>query len=127
MAWIQTNENPIGKQVGDCVIRAIATATGGSWHDVYTDLTLQGYLMCDMPSANAVWGAYLKLRGFCRHIIPNTCPDCYSLDAFCKDHPVGVFLVAFGTHVVAVQDGDYYDTWDSGHETPIYYFSKEAK
>lgn len=125
MAWRQTNRNPMGKQVGDCVIRAIATATGKPWHDVYADLTLQGYLMCDMPSANAVWGAYLKLLGFQRHIIPTVCPDCYNLQSFCDDHPHGVYLAAFGTHVAAVIDGDYYDTWDSGEEIPIYYFAKE--
>ena len=125
VAWIRTNRNPVGKQVGDCVVRAISKACDKDWHDVYAALTVQGYMMCDMPSANAVWGAYLRRIGFRRHMIPNTCPDCYSLEAFCADHPRGTYLVAFGSHVAAVQDGDYYDTWDSGQEVPIYYFSKE--
>jgi len=34
-------------------------------------------------------------------------------------------ILATGTHVIAVGDGNYYDTWDSGQEVPIYYWRKE--
>lgn len=51
------NPNPAGKAVGDCVIRAIAKATGRSWGEVYMDLAATGYELADMPSANAVWSA----------------------------------------------------------------------
>jgi hypothetical protein len=78
-----------------------------------------------MPSANNVWGAYLKGKGFKRNIIPTECPDCYTVRDFCREHPRGTFILALSTHVVAVINGDYYDTWDSGDETPIYYWFKE--
>ena len=81
--------------------------------------------MKDMPSSNAVWGAYLISKGFHREVIPNTCPDCYTVRDFCVDHPRGAYLLAIGTHVVTVVDGDYYDSWDSGNEIPVYYFTKE--
>lgn len=83
--------------------------------------------MYDMPSSNAVWSAYLKSGGYTKNIIPSTCPDCYTVKQFCEDNPRGDFLLATGTHVVAVKDGNYYDTWDSGDEVPAFYFSKEAK
>lgn len=54
--YIPTNPNPNGAYVEDCVIRAIAIATGRSWDDVYIHVCLQGYLMKNMPSANKVWG-----------------------------------------------------------------------
>ena len=61
------NCNPKGNRVGDCVIRAISKALNQSWEDTYIDLTIQGYLMGDLLSSNAVWGAYLKSKNFiCR-------------------------------------------------------------
>lgn len=80
--------------------------------------------MCDMPSSNAVWGAYLRSNGFRVYAIPNYCPDCYTVEDFCADNPYGRYILATGEHVVAVEDGDYYDTWDSGDEIPIYYWKE---
>lgn len=122
--YVFSNPNPAGQLVGDCVIRAIALATKNDWETVYARVSLQGYLMNDMPSSNAVWGAYLRTLGFKREAIPNTCPECYTVNDFCEDNPEGIFIVATGNHVVAVVDGDYYDTWDSGDELPIYYWRK---
>ena len=58
-------------------------------------------------------------------IIPNMCPDCYTIRKFCLDNPKGKFLVATGSHVVAIDNGDYYDTWDSGDEIVTYFFEGE--
>lgn len=79
-----------------------------------------------MPSANHVWGAYLRRHGFRRYALPDVCPDCYTVADFCRDHPSGVYVLALSGHVVCVEDGDYYDTWDSGAEVPAYYWQKEA-
>lgn len=124
MAYVYCNPNPVGKIVGDCVIRAIAVATNQSWGNVYINIVEKGISMYDMPSSNNVWGAYLKDLGFVKSIIPDTCPECYSVRDFARDNPHGVFILGTGTHVVTVIDGNYYDTWDSGDETPIYYFKR---
>ena len=123
--WKQYNPNPRSERVGDCTIRAIAKATGQEWDKVYAQLCLQGYIMADMPSANNVWGAYLKKEGYKRYIVPDTCPECYTVEDFCNDFPEGIFILALSGHVVCVTDGDYYDTWDSGKEIPMYYWKKE--
>lgn len=120
------NPNPDGLFVGDCVIRAISRLMDRDWDSVYISVCMKGLSMHDMPSSNAVWGAYLKSKGYIRNSIPNTCPDCYTIKDFTKDYPIGTFLVATGSHVVAVVDGDYYDAWDSGNEVPIYYWTKEV-
>lgn len=81
--------------------------------------------MGDMPSANHVWGAYLRAKGFTRRIVPDTCPDCYTVREFAEEHPHGTYILALSGHVVAVKDGNYYDTWNSGDETPIYYWFRK--
>lgn len=125
MSWRFYNPNPKGNFVGDCVIRAITLACNQPWDKTYIELTTQGFSMKDRPSSNVVWGILLKHKGFKRYIIPNECPDCYNVKEFCYEHPKGLFVLATGTHVVTCIDGDYYDSWDSGNEIPIYYFKKE--
>ena len=110
MAFIFFNPNPAGKFVGDCVIRAISKATGQSWEKTYIGIVEKGLNMRDMPSANRVWAAYLKDLGFNKYIIPNTCPECYSIRDFAYENPNGVFILGTGTHVVCVCDGNYYDS-----------------
>ena len=119
-----TNPNPKKKITGDCVVRAISIATNQSWMAVYSDLSVLGAEECDIMTSNSLWDDYLYQHNFVRYIIPNDC-RCYTVRNFCYDHPEGTYILATGTHVVAVIDGDYYDTWDSGNEIPIYYFKKE--
>lgn len=126
MPWQTCNLNPFGKHVGDCVVRALSLALDQDWDTTYLELMSQGFSMKDMPSSNAVWGQYLKNKGYKRYIIPDECPDCYTVAEFCTDNPQGVYILGTGTHVVTVKDGNYYDTWDSGREIPIYYFEKES-
>lgn len=123
--WKMYNPNPSGKQVGDCSIRAVTAATGESWMEAYIGVTLHGITLCDMPSSNSVWGSYLRWRGFKRKSLDEDCTDCYTVEEFCDDHPQGIFVVVLAGHVVTVKDGDYYDSWDSGKEIPLYYFERE--
>ena len=86
-----------------------------------------GFKKKDMPSDNDIWELYLYNKGYRRGVLPDTCPDCYTVDRFCQEYPKGKYLLATGRHVVAVVNGDYYDAWDSGKEVPVYYWHKEVK
>lgn len=110
--------------VGDCAIRAVAKALDTDWEHAYTMICDAGYDMCDMPSSNAVWGAVLRKNGFYRKNIPNTCPDCYTAEMFCEDHPHGVYVLGFGSHVCTAIDGDVFDSWNSTQECPQYYWEE---
>ena len=125
MSYVFFNPNPSGNRIGDCVIRAIAKLTDQTWEDTYIDVAIKGYELCDMPSSNAVWGSLLRQRGFHRFIIPDECPVCYTVKDFCFDFPRGAFLLATGSHVVTVIDGNYFDAWDSGAEVPVAFWTKE--
>ena len=122
--YVYYNPNPDGERANDCTVRAICKATDQTWADVYVGLFLKGYDMKDMLASNPVWGAYLQDKGFTREIIPNTCPDCYTVADFADDHKHGAYVLGTGTHAVAVVNGDYYDTWDSGGEVPIYFYRR---
>lgn len=125
--WMNYNHNPSAARVGDCVIRAIGKLTGKNWEEVYMNVCTYGLIAHDMPSSNSVWGRYLKENGYKRRPVPDTCPDCYTVQSFCADHPRGKYLCALNGHVVAVSNGDYYDTWDSGQETVLYYWEEVKK
>ena len=118
--WIKFNENPTGRSVGDCTVRALSVALGVDWETAFDLLTENARAMGDMPSADSVIGSVLRQNGFYRRAIPNSCPDCYTADDFCKDNPHGVFVLGFGGHVATVIDGDIYDSWDSRKLIPQY-------
>lgn len=118
------NANPAARRGNDCTVRALSVVTMRSWEDIYMELCIYGLRNYDMPSANHVWGAFLEDNGYKRNIIPNTCPCCYTVSHFADEHPKGRYVLALQGHVVAVVDGDYYDTWDSGDEVPLYYWER---
>ena len=120
--WIRCNPNPLGKQASDCVVRSISIALNQSWKRTYRDLCELGEIECDMPNVNYVWGLYLKRHGGSQFLLPESCPACITIRAFCERFPEGVYVIGTGTHAVTVMDGDYYDSWDSGNETPSYFW-----
>jgi len=124
--WIQFNNNPTGRMVGDCAVRAISKALDIDWEDAYALIAANGYAMGDMPSSDSVWGAVLRQNGFYRQSIPNSCPECYTAADFARDNPRGVFVLGFGGHVATILDGDIYDSWDSSNEIPVYVWYRKG-
>lgn len=139
MSFVYYNPNPDGKNTGDCVVRALAKFLDISWIDAYINICVYACLNSDMPQINEIWSSYLESKGYTKHIVKDTCPYCYTLIDFCKDHIKGRYFVSLdvgyidkyasadsgilrGNHVVTVIDGNYYDTWNSGNEVPICYW-----
>ena len=120
--WQKFNNNPCGRNVGDCAVRAISVALGVDWETAFITLAFNALQMCDMPSSDAVWGSLLRQSGFVRHAIENTCPDCYTAEDFCNDHPQGVFVLGFGGHVACIVDGILFDSWNSLQSIPQFYW-----
>ena len=120
--WIRCNPNPGHKQVPDCVVRALAIALNRRWVDIYEDLCRVGREQYNMPSADEVWGRYLYRMGFEPFLLPDTCPLCVTVRIFCHMYPKGIYIIGTGSHAVAVIDGDYYDSWDSGDEIPSFFW-----
>lgn len=123
--WIKYNANPVSIRTEDCAIRAVSVALGISWDDAFDLIAHNAKQMGNVMHSNAVFGSVLRQHGFIREIIPNSCPDCYTIKDFCREYPEGVYVVGTGSHVVAVINGDYIDTWDSGNEIPIYFWKEK--
>ena len=118
--YIEWNNNPVGRRVGDCSVRAISKALDVDWETAYAMIASNGFAMGDMPSSNSVWGAVLRQNGFKKQAIPNSCPDCYTFADFARDNPRGTFVLGTGSHVATVVDGDLYDSWNSSDEIPVF-------
>lgn len=118
--WRIYRNNPAGRSVEDCTVRALSKALNLSWDEAHYELSEASRDMATMMHDNSVIGAILRKNGFKRKSIPNYCPECYDVIDFCEDNPFGTFVLGTGTHVVTVVDGDYYDAWDSGREIPQY-------
>ena len=122
--WQPYNPNPKRNRVGDCTVRAICKATGQDWDTVYTHLCFYGYICKDMSLANDVWGKYLRKQGYKRYLVDDKDQEYYTVEDFCQDNPQGTYILAIDGHVVCVADGNYYDSWDSGKEIPLYYWTR---
>lgn len=124
MAYKYFDNNPVRPNRGDCVIRAISKVMNQSWDRTYWDLCNYGFNLGDWGDSNKVWDSYLRDNGFVRKVIPDTCPDCYTVADFTYDHADGEYILATGNHTVAVINGDFYDSWNSSSEPIIFYYER---
>ena len=120
--WIRCNPNPLGKQTGDCVIRAISIALNQSWRKTYRDLCKLGEIHGDLPNANWICGMYLREKGATQFLLPENCPECITVQAFCERYPEGVYVIGTGGHCVACIYGDWYDSWNSATAVPTVFW-----
>lgn len=128
MAYEFYNPNPIGRlNVGDCAPRALAKALDIDWDSASVLLCNAAIKMGEIENNKSVLAAVLRQNGFYRKVIPDTCPDCYTAEDFCKDNPSGIFILGFGEHVCCIKDGVIYDTDDSRSMIPLLYWYKKQE
>lgn len=96
--FVYYNANPEHNTIEDCVIRAVSVFTHSDWESTFINLCALALSKHLLPDHNAVWTEYLANLGYARRPTPDTCPDCYTIIDFCRDHPHGEFLVGTGQH-----------------------------
>lgn len=80
-----------------------------------------GNIIC--PCVMIIFGGrYLYEQGFVPFLLPESCPSCITVKRFCVMFPHGTYIIGTGSHAVAVIDGNYYNSWDSGDEIPSYFW-----
>ena len=123
--YYQPNKMDIKDEYGDCVIRALTRVTDKEWHTIFDELVPIAREMQCMPNGKPCYEKYLIESGFKYQGISNKKGTKRpTVDRFAKDHPSGRYVVRVANHLVAVVDGIYYDTWDSGHKSLYGYWFK---
>lgn len=120
--WLKCNVNPAKNDTADCVIRACVVALNKTWlqvSDEIYELSRKHFLSM---SDDRLWGRYLYEKGFTPFLLPENCPSCITIKRFCIMYPHGIYIIGTGSHAVAVIDGNYYDSWDSGDEVPSFFW-----
>lgn len=126
--YYQPNKKDLKDKVGDCQIRALSKALSLTWletFDLITPICREQQVMdifsCDLSKTKDA----LADLGFTYHGISNKRGSKRpTVDSFAKDHKTGTYLASVAHHVVAVVDGKYFDTWDSGHCCLYGYYEK---
>ena len=126
MKYRNVNANPHKRKTKDCVVRAIATATGKPWVEVYDDLCRIGREISDMPSDRRVYERLLAQYGWRKCAMPRGADGKRMTLAQFNDAIGGsqTMIVSVILHLAAVVDGELQDTWDCSRKCVGNYWKK---
>lgn len=119
------NPNPLKKETGDCVVRALCKATGKDWDTIYRELYEIGRELKIMPNSKEAWKTYLRRHRFIEHKVSNKKGTKRpKVQEFARSHRTGTFVLSVANHVVTCEDGYYYDLDDFGKSSLYSYWEK---
>ena len=117
------NINPKGKYGGDCVVRAIALATGQSWEETVRDMTEFGIKKGLVLNDKKLYPLYLEYKGFAKMSEPRYVDNTkMSVREWIRHRGIvwikKKIIVNVGSHhLSAIIDGKINDTWDCSDNT----------
>lgn len=125
MEFKKLNVNPKGVKSGDCVIRAITTATKKDYFEVVDEMVKiykkTGYIINDKHG----YEKYLKTLGYEKQKQPRK-PDGkkYTLKEFIdiKAEPNKSYIISLANHLTAVENKVLIDIWDCSHKCVLNYW-----
>ena len=124
----QYNPNPLKKEVGDCVIRALCVVTNRSWYDIYDELSDLGRTKC--APFNTIMNELIEEHyGFKKHKVRREKgKKALNVETFCKEHPTGIYLPRLANHYIGIVNGKYYDLYPCWDKKTVYtYYEYTAK
>lgn len=123
--YFQPNKRDIKDDYGDCVIRALCKATGKEWPMIFDDLVPIARTIQCMPNGKPCYEEYLKRNGFTYHGVSNKKGTKRpTVATFSKKNKNGTYVLRVAHHLVASENGNYYDTFDSGDMSMYGYWEK---
>ena len=123
--WVYYQPNR--HKVGDCAVRALSKALGISWDKAYDILVEKGRELKDMPNGKGTMEAVLQDYGFTKDAsaIPSKGQKRMTVKDYAMTHPHQTALLRVAGHVVAIEDGYYWDIWDCGSKSIYKAYIKE--
>ena len=126
--YYQPNKKDIRDAYGDCTVRAISKALDLTWVDAFKlmipyciEYQVTNIFDCPIKTRKEI----LSELGFEYTGVSNKRGTKRpTVSSFAKEHKTGTYIINVANHVVAVVDGIYYDTWDSGDCSVYGYFKK---
>lgn len=129
--YYQPNKKDLKDKVGDCQIRALAKVLDKSWVEVFDLITpicreqqVMDIFSCDL---NKTKEAMARLGFKYTGVSNKKGSKRPTVDTFAKEHKTGKYIASVAHHVVAVVDGRYFDTWDSGWKSMYGYYELVEK
>ena len=93
----------------DCVIRALSKVFNKSWLEVFDELVKIARNLQVVPNEDKCFNEYLKAYPLKK--IKKQKP---TIKEFSSTHK-GTYIVKSSGHLVAIENGNYFDCWDSGN------------
>lgn len=109
------NCNPKGWKDGDCVIRAIAYASGQTWEKVFTDLNEIALKKCRIFNSPKVYEEYLDNLGFAKHPQPRWDDGTkYTVGEanIVVDSTKYDVVISMANHLTCIDNGNLIDSWN---------------
>lgn len=123
----QPNKLDLKDEYGDCAIRALSKVLDMSWIDTYK-LIIPYELKYQCPFPCMTLKLYKEVfndLGFKYQGISNKKGSKRpTVEEFAKSHKKGTYVLSVASHMVAVIDGVYYDSWNSGDKCLYGYYEK---
>lgn len=119
------NENPKDRRTGDCVIRAIARASGDSWEDTLTGLCAVGLRVKSQPSHQDCYEKYLAEQGWVKGKQPRKADGTkYTVAEWCHAHRDQTMIISVANHLTCIIDGKCNDIWNCTSKTVLNYWTR---
>jgi len=122
--YINYQPNPKKNNTTDCTFRAYSKVEDISWDEAYNIGCEYGRDMKLMPNDHKVVDKIL-VEKFGFKFVKFSKEDRKTVNEFAIEHPSGTYVGWLHGHVVAIVDGFYYDSWDSGDRKLKGYYKKE--
>lgn len=126
------NVNPKNKFGGDCVIRAIAHATGQTWEQTIREMTELGIKMGFVCNDDHVIKKYLEQKGFTQCNEPrNHLNKKLSVKEFIDNsnmtelYKTRIVAIVGSHHVTSIIKGQVHDIWNCSDRTMHRYWAKK--